>query len=48
MSDPLTQVVQLLQPRAVFANPISGKGSWSVRFSEYGKPSFCIVLEGRC
>jgi len=48
MGDPLTEVVQLLQPRAVFANPISGKGSWSVRFSEYGNPGFCIVLEGRC
>ena len=48
MGDPLTEVVQLLQPRAVFANPISGKGSWSVRYSEYGQPSFCIMLEGSC
>jgi hypothetical protein len=48
MGDPLTEVVQLLQPRAVFANPISGKGDWSVRYSEYGQPSFCIMLEGSC
>jgi len=48
MSDPLTEVVKLLQPRAVFANLISGKGSWAVRFSEYGRPSFCIMLEGSC
>jgi AraC-like DNA-binding protein len=48
MSDPLTQVVQLLQPRAVFANPISGKGAWAVRFAEYGQPSFCIMLAGQC
>lgn len=48
MSDPLTEVVKLLQPRAVFANIISGKGDWAVRYSEYGQPSFCILLEGSC
>ncbi len=48
MSDPLTDVVKLLQPRAVFANPISGKGDWAVRFSAYGQPSFCIMLAGSC
>ena len=48
MSDPLAEVVRLLKPRAVFANPISGKGDWAVRYAEYGQPSFCIMLEGRC
>ncbi len=48
MSDPLTEVVKLLQPRAVFANAISGKGDWAVRFSAYGQPSFCIMLAGSC
>ena len=48
MSDPLTQVVRLLKPRAVFANLISGKGDWAVRYAEYGQPSFCIMLEGHC
>ncbi|RQP23514.1 AraC family transcriptional regulator [Piscinibacter terrae] len=48
MSDPLTEVVRLLQPRAVFANIISGKGHWAVRYSEYGQPSFCIMLTGSC
>ncbi len=48
MSDPLTEVVQLLQPRAVFANLISGKGDYAVRYSEYGQPSFCIMLKGSC
>jgi AraC-like DNA-binding protein len=28
------------------ANVISGKGDWAVRYSAYGHPSFCIVLEG--
>lgn len=48
MSDPLTEVVRLLKPRAVFANLISGKGDWAVRYSEYGQPGFCIMLEGSC
>ncbi len=48
MSDPLTEVVRLLKPRAVFANLISGKGEWAVRYAEYGQPSFCIMLEGSC
>lgn len=47
-SDPLSQVVQLLKPHAAFANIISGKGNWAVRYSEYGFPSFCIMLEGSC
>src|SRR5690606_2719716 len=38
--------VGLLHPRAVFANVIAGKGQWAVRFAEYGRPSFCIVLDG--
>lgn len=46
MGDPLSEVVRLLKPRAVFANAISGKGSWAVRYSRYGLPSFCIVLKG--
>lgn len=46
MHDPLSDVVRLLHPRAVFANLISGKGDWAVRYAEYGQPGFCIVLEG--
>lgn len=48
MSDPLSEVVRLLRPRAAFANVISGKGNWAVRYSEFGLPSFCIVLDGSC
>ncbi|MET7151048.1 AraC family transcriptional regulator [Xanthomonas sp. PPL139] len=46
MSDPLSDVVRLLHPQAVFANLISGKGRWAVRYAAYGQPGFCIVLEG--
>ncbi|MBD9477886.1 AraC family transcriptional regulator [Pseudoxanthomonas sp. PXM02] len=46
MADPLSDVVRLLHPRSVFANVISGKGNWAVRYADYGLPGFCIVLEG--
>lgn len=48
MLDPLAEVIQLLQPRAVFSKPISGAGSWAVRYSRFDQPSFAAVLEGRC
>jgi AraC-like DNA-binding protein len=48
MNDPLSDVIALLQPRAVFSKRISGAGRWGVRYTEFGNPSFCAVLEGRC
>ncbi|WP_454727003.1 MULTISPECIES: AraC family transcriptional regulator [Cupriavidus] len=48
MSDPLAQVIALLQPRAVFSKCISGAGRWGVRYADFGQPSFCAVLEGSC
>ena len=48
MADPLADVIALLQPRAVFSKGISGAGRWGVRYTEFGHPSFCVVLEGQC
>lgn len=48
MHDPLSHVIALLRPRAVFSKPISGAGRWAVRYAEFGQPSFCTVLEGSC
>src|SRR5690606_25545760 len=48
MSDPLSQVIALLRPRSVFSKGISGAGRWGVRYSAFGQPGFCAVLEGRC
>ena len=48
MSDPLAEIITLLRPRAVFSKSISGAGRWGVRYSEFGQPSFCAVLEGSC
>jgi len=48
MIDPLSEVIGLLRPRAVFAKGISGAGRWGVRYTDFGQPSFCTVLEGSC
>ena len=48
MRDPLSEVIALLRPRTVFTKGISGAGRWGVRYSEFGEPSFCAVLEGSC
>lgn len=48
MVDPLSEIIALLRPRAVFSKGISGAGKWGVRYGDFGHPSFCIVLEGGC
>lgn len=48
MVDPLTQLISLLRPRTVFAKGINGAGRWAVRYSEFGQPSFCTVIDGSC
>jgi len=48
MVDPLSEVIGLLRPRTVFTKGISGAGRWGVRYTDFGEPSFCTVIEGRC
>lgn len=48
MADPLSDVIALLRPRTVLSKGISGAGRWGVRYSDFGQPSFCAVLEGSC
>jgi AraC-like DNA-binding protein len=48
MKDPLSEIIALLHPRTVFSKRISGAGRWGVRYSAFGQPSFCAVLEGSC
>jgi hypothetical protein len=48
MTDPLSEVIALLRPRTVFTKGISGAGRWAVRYSDFGQPSFCTVIEGSC
>lgn len=46
MTDPLAEIVTLLQPSARFSKAISGAGRWSVRRTEQGQPFYCVILEG--
>jgi len=48
MVDPLSEIIALLRPQAVFSKGISGAGRWAVRYSDFGQPGFCAVLEGSC
>ncbi len=48
MVDPLSEVITLLRPRTVLSKGISGAGRWGVRYSAFGEPSFCAVLDGAC
>lgn len=48
MNDPLSEFIALLRPRTVLSKRISGAGRWGVRYSAFGQPSFCAVLEGSC
>lgn len=48
MLDPLSQVIELLRPRAVYSKAISGAGAWAVRYGAFGQPGFCAMLEGHC
>ncbi len=48
MTDPLSQVIRLLRPSAVFSKGISAAGRWAVRYAEFGQPGFCAMTEGRC
>ena len=46
--DPLTDIIALLRPNAVFSKPITGRGKWGVSYVAFDAPSFCIILEGKC
>ena len=48
MVDPMAEVIALLKPRAVYSKVISGAGAWAVRYSAFGQPSFCTMLQGQC
>ncbi|WP_017460474.1 AraC family transcriptional regulator [Dyella ginsengisoli] len=48
MTDPLAEVVSLLQPAARFAKTVAGAGQWHVQRSDTGQPFYCLVLEGGC
>lgn len=46
MTDPLAEVVALLQPRASYTKLVACTAPWVVRRSEFGQPFYAVVLEG--
>lgn len=47
-TDPLTEIVTLLQPQARFSKLIECSGSWRFKRAGTGDPFYCVVLEGQC
>ncbi len=48
MSDPLAEVIAMLNLRAVLTKTIEGAGDWRVRRSDQGLSFYGVVLEGGC
>ncbi|MBJ7514856.1 MAG: AraC family transcriptional regulator [Stenotrophomonas sp.] len=48
MSDPLSEVVALLQPTARYSKRVEGAGEWCIRRDIPGEPFYAAVLEGGC
>lgn len=46
--DPFSDIVTLLRPRAAISKPITGRGTWGVRYAAYEKPGYAVILTGRC
>ncbi len=44
--DPLSDMISLLRPNAAVSKPISGRGTWGVRYTAHDAPGFTIVLAG--
>jgi hypothetical protein len=48
MTDPLAEIVTLLQPSASFSKLVEYTGRWRIRRDVEGKPVYFAVLEGQC
>lgn len=46
MSDPLTEIVTLLQPRADASKLVEAAGRWLVRRAEHARPFFGVLMAG--
>lgn len=47
-TDPLSQVIELLRPQAVYSKGITAAGAWAVEYTEFGRPAFAAMAQGRC
>lgn len=48
MTDPLAEVVTLLQPAAALSKVVGGAGRWRLRRTDDRQPFYCVVLNGAC
>ncbi|EGT5660758.1 AraC family transcriptional regulator [Cronobacter dublinensis subsp. dublinensis] len=48
MSDPLTDIVALLNPRPTRAKLVEGAGQWRILRESAGEAFYCAVLQGEC
>lgn len=48
MSDPITEVVSLLQPHPLYSKVVSAAGIWRIRRSQVGLPFYGVVVSGSC
>lgn len=47
MTDPLAEIVDLLQPSIHVTKVVSAAGRWGVRRTEYEQPFYAVLLEGQ-
>ncbi|MEC9243451.1 MAG: AraC family transcriptional regulator [Pseudomonadota bacterium] len=47
MSDPLSQAISLLSPRAPFSKVVEAAGPWRIRREEVGKAYYCLIFTGK-
>ncbi|HEJ9096975.1 TPA: cupin domain-containing protein [Serratia odorifera] len=47
-TDPLAEVVTLLQPTVHFSKLVECAGQWKIHRSGTGDPFYCAILDGRC
>src|SRR5579862_649562 len=48
LPQPLRALLELLRPRPVMLEIVTGKGEWSVRYPADERPRLCIVSAGQC
>lgn len=48
MSDPLTDIVALLNPRPTHSKLVEGAGEWRIFRESSGEAFYCAVLQGEC
>ena len=46
MSDPLTQIIQLLRPSALDTKIVHASGDWRVQRTEVGQVFYCMIMTG--